>query len=149
MQASLSKLVVIVLISTLSACGSMRKHPDAVGLAWKDFYRQPVGPLGLEPTPLLLSLDNKPVRLQGYMVKEEEPEAGTFLLTSLPVSLAEKEDGPADDLPPATVFVHVPEADRDNVVPYRAGLWELEGILSLGNREESGGRVSYVRLMLE
>lgn len=122
---------------------------NAAELDWKDFYKTPVGPLGLEPTPKLLSLENKPVRLRGYMVKEEEPVAGLFMLTTRPVNLSEKEDGPADDLPAATVFVHMPEVDKRKVVNFRSGLWELVGTLKLGNQEEDGGRTSYTRLILE
>jgi hypothetical protein len=140
----------------LAGCSSPISKPsieskqfvNAIDLGWQDFYQMPVGPLGLEPTKKLLSLNNKPVRLHGYMVKEEEPTTGIFLLTALPVSLSEKEDGPADDLPAATVFVHLPTTDKQKSVNFRSGLWELVGTLKLGNQEEVGGRVSYVRLML-
>ena len=36
----------------------------------KEFYKFPVGPLGLEPTQKLLSLKDKRVQITGYMVKE-------------------------------------------------------------------------------
>ena len=115
----------------------------------KEFYKFPVGPLGLEPTQKLLSLKNKQFRVTGYMAKEEEPTAGLFMLAPLPVSLAEKEDGPADDLPPATLFVHVPPADKNEIMAYRPGLWQLTGTLKLGNQEEANGRMSYSRLILD
>ena len=83
------------------------------------------------------------------MVKEEEPTAGLFMLAPLPVSMAEKEDGPADDLPPATLFVHVPPADKDKIMAYRPGPWQLTGTLKLGNQEEANGRMSYTRLILD
>ncbi|MDD5271706.1 MAG: hypothetical protein PHU14_03190 [Methylovulum sp.] len=118
-------------------------------LSLTEFYQFPVGPLGLKPTAKLLGLNNKRVRLSGYMIKEEEPTIGLFMLAPLPVSLAEKEDGPADDLPAATVFVHVPPADKDKVVSYRPGLWQLTGTLKLGNQEEANGRMSYTRLILD
>lgn len=133
----------------LSETNALKPTLRAVELNWNDFYKLPVGPLGLEPTPKLLSLANKAVRLHGYMVQEEEPQTGVFLLTPMPVSLAEQEDGPADDLPATTVFVHMPEADKQQAMKFRAGLWELEGTLVLGNQEEPGGRVSYARLMLD
>jgi len=53
----------------------------------------PVGPRGLEPTDKLLRLRDQRVRVQGYMVREEEPLPGLFLLTSMPVALAELADG--------------------------------------------------------
>lgn len=115
----------------------------------KEFYKFPVGPLGLEPTQKLLSLKDKRVQVTGYMVKEEEPTAGLFMLAPLPVSMAEKEDGPADDLPPGTLFVHAPPADKNNIIAYRPGLWQLTGILKLGNQEEANGRMSYTRLILD
>ena len=115
----------------------------------KEFYKFPVGSLGLEPTQKLLSLKDKRVQITGYMVKEEEPSAGLFMLAPLPVSLAEKEDGPADDLPPATLFVHVPTADKNKIIAYRSGMWRLTGILKLGNQDEANGRISYTRIILD
>jgi hypothetical protein len=121
----------------------------ATKLDLKDFFKLPVGALGLEPSSKLLSLKNKRVQISGYMVKEEEPTAGLFMIAQLPVNMAEKEDGPADDMPPATLFVHVPPADKNTVVAYRKGLWELTGTLELGNQEEANGRMSYARLILD
>ena len=117
-------------------------------LAFSDFYVMPVGPLGLEPTPKLLSLRGKRVRLIGYMVHEEEPTGGVFMLATRPVQLAEVADGPADDLPAATVFVHVPAEDGNRVVPFRPGAWTLTGTLELGAQVENDGRMSYTRLRL-
>lgn len=121
----------------------------ATDLSFKEFYAFPIGPRGLEPTQKLLSLNNRRVHITGFMVQEEEPLAGLFLLTPLPVSLAEKEDGPADDLPAATLFVHMPVRDAAHVNPYRPGLWDLTGTLQVGNQQESNGRVSYTRLLLD
>lgn len=122
---------------------------EATELNLREFYKLPAGPRGLEPTQKLLSLKDKRVRVTGYMVKEEEPTAGLFMLAPLPVSMAEKEDGPADDLPPATLFVHVPPADKEKTMAYRPGLWQLTGTLQLGNQEEANGRMSYTRLILD
>ncbi len=121
----------------------------AIKLDLKDFFKFPVGTLGLEPSSTLLSLKNKRVQISGYMVKEEEPTAGLFMIAPLPVNMAEKEDGPADDMPPATLFVHIPPAEKNTVIPYRRGLWELTGTLELGNQEEANGRMSYARLILD
>ena len=124
-------------------------HAEVTELSLKEFYKFPVGPYGLEPSQKLLSLKDKRIKVTGYMVKEEEPTAGLFMLAPLPVSLAEKEDGPADDLPPATLFVHVPAVDKDKIIAYRQGLWQLTGTLQLGNQEEANGRMSYTRLILD
>ncbi len=118
-------------------------------LSLKEFYKFPVGPLGLAPTQKLLGLKDKQVRVTGYMVREEEPTTGLFMLAPLPVSLAEKEDGPADELPATTLYVHLPPADKNNIIAYRPGLWQLTGILKLGNQEEANGRMSYTRLILD
>lgn len=122
---------------------------EATELNLKEFYKFPAGPRGLEPTEKLLRLKDQRVRVIGYMVKEEEPTAGLFMIAPLPVSLAEKEDGPADDLPAATLFVHVPASDKNNIIPYKEGLWQLTGTLKLGNQEEANGRVSFTRLILD
>lgn len=124
-------------------------QPTANDLSFKEFYKFPVGPRGLEPTEKLLALKGKRVRVTGYMVKEEEPTAGLMMLAPLPVSMAEKEDGPADDLPPATLFVHPPAADKEKTIPYKDGLWQLTGTLELGNQEEANGRTSFTRLILD
>jgi hypothetical protein len=121
----------------------------ATELSFREFYQLPVGPYGLEPTPKLLSLKNKRVRIQGFMVKEEEPTPGLFMLTSLPVNIPEKEDGPSDELPGATLFVHMSAGDSQKILAYRPGMWDLAGTLQLGAKEETNGRVSYVRLLLD
>ena len=121
----------------------------ATELSFREFYKLPVGTNGLEPTAKLLSLKGQRVRIQGYMVKEQEPAPGLFMLTSLPVNIPEKEDGPSDDLPGATIFVHMPSEDSEKILAYRPGMWELTGTLQLGAKEEANGRVSYVRLLLD
>lgn len=136
--------------SPISAIAEAKKtSPETTELSLREFYKFPIGPRGLEPTEKLLRLNGKRVQVTGYMVKEEEPTVGLLMLAPLPVSMAEKEDGPADDLPAATLFVHPPIADKDKVIAYKAGLWRLTGILELGNREESNGRMSYTRLILD
>jgi len=122
---------------------------EATELKLNEFYKFPVGPKGLEPSAKLLSLNNQRVHITGYMVEEEDATKGLFMIAPLPVSLSEKEDGPADDLPAATVFVHVPAADQNKIITYRPGLWELTGILQLGNQDEANGRMSYTRLILD
>ena len=123
--------------------------PLAAELSFREFYKLPIGTRGLEPTSKLLSLNDKRVHIQGFMVKEEEPTAGIFMVTSLPVNIPEKEDGPSDDLPGATVFVHMPSEDAEKTLAYRDGMWDLVGTLQLGAKEESNGRISYVRLLLD
>ncbi len=119
----------------------------STALDFDQFYRRPVGPYGLEPTETLLALDGARVRITGFMVDEEAPLPGRFLLAPLRVALSEVEDGPADDLPPAVIFVHLEGRDRQGRVVYQKGRLTLTGLLQVGNRDEPDGRVSMVRLV--
>lgn len=118
-------------------------------LRFEQFFRTPVGPRGLEPTPTLLALNGQRVRLFGYMVLHDSPAPGVFLLSPMPVTLAEQADGAADDLPPAVVTVRLPSALSGRVAPYVPGILMLEGILGVGDRDEPDGRRSLVRLQLD
>lgn len=126
-----------------------RSLPAATDLAFRDFYRLPVGAKGLEPTEKLLRLDHQTVRLEGYVVKEEEPLPGFFMMAPVPVVMAELADGPADYLPASTLFVHFPAGNANNFLPHKAGIWTAVGRLELGGKEEPNGRRSYVRLLVD
>ncbi|BBA35175.1 uncharacterized protein sS8_3232 [Methylocaldum marinum] len=134
-----------------SGCAHHATHMPEVApapqLGLNEFFKLPVGPKGLEPTDRLLAMNGKRVTVQGYMVKEEEPLPGLFMLTPVPTALAELADGPADYLPPATLFVHLPEESAAGIAAYRPGTWNVTGRLELGSRQEVNGRVSYVRLI--
>lgn len=123
--------------------------PPPLTLTLDRLYENPVGPYGLEPTADLLGLAGKRVRIAGFMVAEQEPLPGQFKLALLPVKLAEREDGPADDLPAATVFVHLSPANAQRFVKFNPGVLEVVGTLDVGPREEPDGRVSQVRLVLD
>ena len=83
------------------------------------------------------------------MVAQERPTPGRFMLAPLPIRMSEHADGDADDLPPATVTVHLSPAQRDRIVAHHDGLVSLGGTLDLGRVEENDGRVSWVRLHLD
>lgn len=135
--------------ATLAVAGELPPPPPGViDLKFRDLFKLPIGPYGLEPTEKLLGLDGKPVRLVGYMVKQEEPTPGVFILSPLPVSLGHEDEALADDLPASMIFVHL-EGEGTPAVPYVPGLLQLTGVLSVGNREEADGRVSVVRLRLD
>jgi len=119
-----------------------------VELAFGDFFVQPIGPRGLEPTERLKAASGHEVRLVGFMVQREQPQAGQFFLTPRPVAMAEHADGEADDLPAATVTVLLPEAQRDRFVAHQGGPLTLTGRLEYGPAEDATGRVSWVRLRL-
>lgn len=118
-------------------------------LRFENFFRRPVGPHGLEPTEELLAMDGRRVRMFGYMVLHDSPPPGRFLLSPLPVTLAEAADGQADDLPPAVLQVHLPSAMTARPAPYVPGVLMVEGWLEVGLRDEPDGRRSFVRLRLD
>jgi hypothetical protein len=117
-------------------------------LKFGEFFRMPIGAFGLEPSEKLLALNGKPVRLVGYMVREETPVPGRFLFAPLPVALGDEDESLSDDLPPTTVSVHLTGA-KNKSAPYIGGLIQLGGTLEVGTRDEADARLSAVRLILE
>jgi len=117
-------------------------------LRFTDFFKLPMGSRGAEMTPALLRRDGQTVRLSGYMVQQERPATGRFILTPRPVRMSEHADGDADDLPAAWAMVYLDASQQDFAVPYTRGLIEVRGVLSVGRLEEQDGRVSWVRLQL-
>lgn len=116
-------------------------------LKFSEMIRMPVGPRGLEPSPKLLALDGKQVRLVGYMARQDEPTAGMFILSPLPVLMGHADDSFADDMPANSVFVQLSDANLHH--RYLPGLIRLSGILRVGSFHEADGRVSMVRLELD
>jgi hypothetical protein len=121
---------------------------DAVELRFADFFQTPVGPRGMAMSEALRQADGQSVRLVGYMVQQEIPQAGRFMLTPRPVQMSEHADGEADDLPAATVMVYLDPSQQGWKLAHARGLLELRGTLSVGRFEEADGRVSWVRLQL-
>ncbi len=118
-------------------------------LKFRDLFKLPVGPKGLEPTDKLAGLDGKRVRIVGYMVQQEPPLAGSFILSPLPVVAGDADDSFADDIPASAIFVVLPKS-ADTVVPPLAGLIQLTGTLRVGAREMPGaGRVAPAVLELD
>ena len=120
-----------------------------VSLAMKSFFQLPVGPKGLVISDALKQSQGQRVRLTGYVVQQEVATLGRFLLTPRPVQMSQHADGEADDLPPATVFVRLDASQQDWAVAHARGLVEVTGILDVGRREETDGRVSWFRLQLD
>ncbi len=117
-------------------------------LLFKEFFNQPIGSKGLEMSPKLSSANSQRVRITGYMVQQEVPHLGRFMLSPRPVQMSEHADGEADDLPAALVTVYLDDAQKDWLIPYARGLMSVTGHLSVGRLEETDGRVSWVRLVL-
>jgi hypothetical protein len=140
-------------------------------LKFGEFFKLPVGPRGLEINDRLRALDGRRVRLLGHMVKEDltpcnscpvPPKKGKrplpawmefvvpgrMMFTEHPAFVSHAHYGLADDLPPQTVFVTVPDRFGE-LVPFTAGPMLLTGVLSVGNKPEPDGRISVVRLTLD
>ncbi len=137
-------------VSSTEAAQDKRESTESgvTELKFHDFFKLPVGPRGLEPTQKLLAMNGQRVQMIGYMARQENPVAGMFILSPLPVSMGDEDDSLADDLPASAVFVHS-ASQADRVVPYRDGLIKLSGRLELGPQEEADGHVSTVRLTLD
>jgi hypothetical protein len=101
----------------------------------------------LKPTPKLLSLNGKRVRLVGFMAQMEEPLKGAFYLCPRPV-FADESGGGTADLPPETVRVIMRSA-KNREVQFMRGALEVEGILEVGNHLEDDGQISSIRLLLD
>lgn len=138
----------VLLFAGVLALLPLRAPAAPVELTFSDFFAQPIGPRGLEPTARLLAAAGQDVRLVGFMVQREQPQAGRFLLTPRPVSMSEHADGEADDLPATTVTVVLPDAQRDRIVAHQNGPVALTGRLAYGPVEDDTGRVSWLRLHL-
>jgi len=132
----------------LSVKGELPPLPSGVtDLKFREFFKSPIGQRGLEPTKKLLELNGKPVRLIGYMAKQEQPPAGVFILALTPIFMGDEDEVFADDLLPTSVYVHL--GTSQTTVPFIPGLIHLTGVLNVGSQVEEDGRISSVRLMLD
>ena len=122
--------------------------PGVVHLEMGDLFVKPVGPRGLSLTERAKALQGKRVRVAGYMVQQEDPHPGVFLLTRVPLAIIDHEGG-LSDLPTDHLRVLVPGADSAAAIPFTPRPLLLTGVLSLGNRAEADGSVSVVRLTLD
>ena len=120
-----------------------------LALRFQDFFTtaaQPGAPVTLGAA--LRQADGRSVHLTGYMVQQERPPLGRFMLTPRPVRMSEHADGDADDLPLSWVMVYLDPSQQDFAVPHVRGPIALSGVLHVGRMEEEDGRVSWVRLQL-
>jgi hypothetical protein len=135
----------------LQVRGELAPLADTTDLKFGDFFKRPVGPRGLETTPLLRSLDGQRVRIVGYMVRQDSTlgVTGLLVLAPLPVTMGEEDESFADDLPASALYVHLAEAQQAQRLPHMPGLMALTGTLQLGAVAEPDGRRSMVRLLLD
>lgn len=135
--------------AALSAWGDAGPAPEGMSdLKFREFFRLPIGPRGLEPSEKLIALAGKRVRIVGYMARQETPIEDVFVFSPVPATLGDEDESLADDLPASVVFVHAAQANG-KPIPYFPGLLRLSGTLSVGPHEEADGHVSTVRLQLD
>ena len=149
-QKNLAGLLLLAALACTPAMAQATSAPLSQGaitdLKFREFFKMPIGPRGLEPSAKLIALAGQRVRLLGYMARQAVPDAGTFILAPMPVALGDEDESLSDDLPASSVFVHFsPSFD----VAYVPGLLRLTGTLRLGSFEENDGHVSTVRLELD
>ena len=121
-----------------------------VELKFRDVFKLPVGPKGLEPTEKFLALDGKRVRIVGFMVRQSPEPKGTFLLSPLPVALGDEDEALADDLPAATLRIDLDASSRALAVPKLPGLLQFTGTLHVGMRADPAtGRATPAQLTLD
>lgn len=114
----------------------------------RNIFKTPLGRYGLEFDSNFLSLNHHLIQITGYMVKSDEPELGSFLLSIRPVQLHREDDGQADDLPPSTIKVLLDPSQSSLSVPYLSGLHTFRGTLLIGRREVAGEPFSWISLQL-
>ena len=138
-----------VAASELGVAGNLPPAPAGVAdLKFREIYRMPIGPRGLELTERARALDGQRVRMVGYMVEQELPARGGFILSPLPTLIGDEDESLADDLPPSVVFVHLAGASESQLA-FMPGLLHFTGTLRVGPREEANGRISSLRLELD
>lgn len=116
-------------------------------ISFHEFFKNPVGPRGLEPTAKLLSLNGKRVRIMGFVAEMERPNKRNIILAPMPLKPQPEEYGLADEIPAAHVFVTIP-GDPNEQVPLVQGALLLTGTLSVGNSTKDG-ETSFVRMLLD
>lgn len=122
--------------------------PEGVAeLNFQEFFKMPVGPLGLEVSEKLRSLNGKRVRILGYMGQIERENKRQFIFAAMPLKPQPEEYGACDDIPAAHIVVTVP-GNPDERIPHTPGALLLTGVLSVGPAEDDG-KPSFVRMELD
>lgn len=119
---------------------------DIPELALNDLIKRPAGPLGLELSDDVKSLEGKRIKVTGFMVHTDWADPSTFILANYPSNISEREFGPSDDLPPVQLFVKLPESMKTG---FQRGVLQLAGTLRLGSAEEPYDRRSFLRLEID
>lgn len=117
-------------------------------IRFQSFFKLPIGPKGLEVSEEVLNASGQKIRLTGYMVKNELPTQGVFMLSPRPIQLSEHADGDANDLPAAVCLVYLDEHQKNWIVPHIAGPLTVEGQFAFKRIEASDGSVAWFHLYL-
>jgi hypothetical protein len=102
---------------------------------------------GARVAPEVEALHGRRVRALGFMARMEEAPKGAFYLTRYPVE-AEEGGAGTGDLPPGALRVEIPRL-RGEEVAWVPGVVEAVGSLEVGRAEDSEGRVSWLRLVVD
>jgi hypothetical protein len=121
---------------------------DPIALEFQSFFKMPLGPKGLEVTDKVVQANGRFVRLQGFMVKNEIPVRGSFILSPRPVQLSEHADGDANDLPASACWIYLDSSQKDWIVPHISGPLTVEGIFNFKRMEAPDGSIAWFHLQL-
>lgn len=127
-------------LSVFVVSGPASAQAQTVELSFGNFFVMPIGPRGLVPSPGLLALVGKPVRISGYLIRQD----GLAWLSPQPVVLGDADEGLADDLPASTLALKGKISPPLTAMDYVS----LTGILEIGPWPEQDGRISQIRLRL-
>ncbi|MEO7917531.1 MAG: hypothetical protein ABIR16_07785 [Dokdonella sp.] len=105
-------------------------------LKFRDLFRLPVGPKGIQASEQLQALDGRRVRMVGFMVRSNEPRHSSFILAPMPVEISDEDEAEADDIPFNSVLVTLPES-LDSTIPNLAGLIRVTGVLRVASVEDT------------
>jgi hypothetical protein len=128
-------------------------HAAAPGAGSKELARLDLAKLfvttedGTRIAPAVHALNGRRVRVVGYMARMEGAPRGSFYLTRDAVEADESGAGTAD-LPPHAVRVEVPRLSGEEIA-WVPDLVDAIGTLEVGRAEDSDGRVSWLRVVLD
>ncbi len=81
--------------------------PEGVeDLSFQEFFKNPVGPRGLEPSSKLLSLNSKRVRILGYVAEMQRSNKRNIIFAPVPLKPQPEEYGLADEIPATHVLAN-------------------------------------------
>lgn len=147
-----------IVLATTAALWMGSAYPQALQLTgqraqtelrFRDIYRSSNGPDGADLSDLMDRAHGRTVRITGYMVQQESPLVGHFMLAPRPVRAFRQATASGDDFPATWVMVQLDASQQNLPVPHIAGLLEVSGTLSVEKVEDQDGRVTWVRMRMD